>query len=61
MDIVFRTLEKLKEAIFKSICPEAFLHSKKGFHYNYPFFQYKVINEGIHQIFRKEMVGIMLN
>jgi putative transposase len=42
MDIVYKTLKKLKDATHNLFHPEAILHSDQGFHYTHPLFQAKV-------------------
>lgn len=42
MDIVYKTLKKLKAAIGNQFHPEAMLHSNQGVHYTHPLFQSKV-------------------
>lgn len=49
MDIVYKTLDRLKEASHNQFHPEAILHSDQGFHYTHPLFQAKVKNLGITQ------------
>lgn len=49
MDIVYKTLDQLKEASHNQFHPEAILHSDQGFHYTHPLFQAKVKNLGITQ------------
>ncbi|MCA1024450.1 IS3 family transposase [Halobacillus litoralis] len=48
MDIVYRTLEKLEEAV-GYFHPEAMIHSDQGFHYTHPHFQYRVKKAGLLQ------------
>ncbi|MBB6455439.1 transposase InsO family protein [Salirhabdus euzebyi] len=49
MDIVYKTLKKLKLAVGNQFHPEAILHSDQGFHYTYPLFQSKVKKLGLRQ------------
>lgn len=42
MDIVYRTLQKLKETLDGNIHPEAMIHSDQGFHYTHPEYQQRV-------------------
>lgn len=49
MNIVYKTLERLKEANQNGFHPEAILHSDQGFHYTHPLFQAKVKKLGIKQ------------
>ena len=49
MDIVYQTLERLKEAIQNDFHPKVILHSDQGFHYTHPFFLSKVKKLGITQ------------
>lgn len=49
MDIVYKTLNRLKEASHNQFHSEAILHSDQGFHYTHPLFQAKVKNLGIIQ------------
>jgi putative transposase len=42
MNIVYKTLERLKEAMQNQFHPEAILHSDQGFHYTHPLFQKRV-------------------
>jgi putative transposase len=42
MNIVYKTLGKLKEAMQNLFHPEAILHSNQGFHYTHPLFQKRV-------------------
>ena len=44
MDIVYKTLEKLKKAVLNKFHPKAILHSDQGVHYTNPLFQKKVKN-----------------
>ena len=49
MDIVYKTVEKLKEATSNQFHPEAILHSDQGFHYTHSLFQEKIKKLGIIQ------------
>jgi transposase InsO family protein len=49
MDIVYKTLKKLKQAVGDHFHPEAILHSDQGFHYTHPLFQSKVKKLGLTQ------------
>lgn len=49
MRIVFRTLEKLEEALEGNIHPEAMIHSDQGFHYTHPEYQKRVKEMGLIQ------------
>jgi len=49
MDIVYKTLKKLKEAVGNQFHPEAMLHSDQGMHYTHPLFQSKVKKLGLTQ------------
>ncbi|MDR5045737.1 IS3 family transposase [Bacillus thuringiensis] len=49
MDIVYQTLDNLKERIGEVIHPEALLHSEQGIHYTHPEFQKRVREMGIRQ------------
>ena len=49
MDIVYKTLEKLKKSVLNQFHPDAILHSDQGFHYTSPLFQKKVQKLGITQ------------
>ncbi|EFV73991.1 hypothetical protein HMPREF1013_05784, partial [Bacillus sp. 2_A_57_CT2] len=49
MDIVYKTLKKLKQAVGDHFHPEAILHSDQGFHYTHPQFQSKVKELGLIQ------------
>ncbi|MFE8701639.1 IS3 family transposase [Cytobacillus sp. FJAT-54145] len=49
MDIVYKTLEKLKKAVNNHFHPDAILHSDQGFHYTHPAFQMKVKKLGLTQ------------
>ncbi len=42
MEIVYRTLKKLKEALDGNVHPEAMIHSNQGFHYTHPEYQQRV-------------------
>ena len=42
MEIVYRTLRKLKEALGGNVHPEAMIHSVQGFHYTHPEYQQRV-------------------
>ncbi len=42
MRIVYRTLEKLAEALDGNVHPEALIHSDQGFHYTHPEYQRRV-------------------
>ncbi len=42
MEIVYRTLKKLKEALDDNVHPEAMIHSDQGFHYTHPEYQQRV-------------------
>ncbi|UII58662.1 IS3 family transposase (plasmid) [Cytobacillus spongiae] len=48
MDLVYRTLEKLKVAQ-NGFHPRSLIHSDQGFHYTHPFFQQKVKEAGLQQ------------
>ncbi len=48
MEIAYRTLDKLKEAV-GMFHPEAILHSDQGVHYTHPVFQEKVKQTGLLQ------------
>ncbi len=39
MPIVYRTLDKLEEALGENLHPEIILHSDQGFHYTHPEYQ----------------------
>ncbi len=39
MEIVYRTLKKLKKALDGNVHPEAMIHSDHGFHYTHPEYQ----------------------
>ncbi|MFV0946509.1 IS3 family transposase, partial [Bacillus pacificus] len=49
MDIVYQTLDNLKERLGEVIHPEALLHSDQGIHYTHPEFQKRVREMGIKQ------------
>ncbi|PGK38361.1 hypothetical protein CN907_14710 [Bacillus anthracis] len=49
MDIVYQTLDKLKERLGDTTHPEALLHSGQGTHYTHPEFQSRVREMGIKQ------------
>ncbi|WP_142274214.1 IS3 family transposase, partial [Bacillus mycoides] len=49
MDIVYQTLDNLKERLGEVIHPEALLHSDQGIHYTHPEFQKRVREMGIRQ------------
>ena len=49
MRIVYRTLEKLEEALDGNIHPEAMIHSDQGVHYTHPEFQQRVKKVGLLQ------------
>jgi transposase InsO family protein len=49
MDIVYKTLEKLKKAVLNKFHSKAILHSDQGVHYTNPLFQKKVKKLGITQ------------
>ncbi|MBK5443126.1 MULTISPECIES: IS3 family transposase [unclassified Peribacillus] len=49
MDIVYETLNKLKQAVCHEFHPSAILHSDQGFHFTHPLFQRKVKELGITQ------------
>lgn len=49
MDIVYQTLEDLKQTLEGGIHPEALLHSDQGVHYTHPEFQKKVKEMGLIQ------------
>lgn len=49
MRIVYRTLEKLEEALDGNIHPEAMIHSDQGVHYTHPEFQQRVKKIGLVQ------------
>lgn len=49
MAIAYKTLEKLKKAVFNKFHPKAVLHSDQGVHYTNPLFQKKVKKLGITQ------------
>jgi putative transposase len=49
MKIVYRTLEKLEEALDGNIHPEAMIHSDQGVHYTHPEYQERVKNIGLLQ------------
>ena len=49
MNIVYKTLEKLKTAVGNQFHPEALLHSDQGMHYTHPLFQSKVKKLGLTQ------------
>ncbi|HSP23441.1 MAG TPA: IS3 family transposase, partial [Planococcus sp. (in: firmicutes)] len=42
MEIVYRTLKKLKGALNGNVHPEAMIHSDQGFHYTHPEYQQRV-------------------
>lgn len=48
MEIAYRTLDQLKEAV-GMFHPEAILHSDQGVHYTHPVFQKKVKQRGLRQ------------
>ncbi len=47
MSIVYRTLEKLEEALDGNLQPEAMIHSDQGFHYTHPEYQVRVKKIGL--------------
>ena len=47
MDIVYQTLDKLKDRLGDTIHPEVLLHSDQGTHYTHPEFQRRVKEMGI--------------
>lgn len=49
MSIVYRTLEKLEEALDGNLHPEAMIHSDQGFHYTHPEYQVRVKKIGLNQ------------
>lgn len=49
MEIVYRTLKKLEEALDGNIHPEAMIHSDQGFHYTHPEYQQRVKELGLTQ------------
>ena len=49
MDIVYKTIEKLKKAVLNKFHSKAILHSDQGVHYTNPLFQKKVKKLGITQ------------
>jgi putative transposase len=49
MNIVYRTLAKLKEALNGNIHPEAMIHSDQGVHYTHPTYQKHVKELGLLQ------------
>lgn len=49
LNIVYKTLERLKETTHNDFHPEAILHSDQGVHYTHPLFQDKVRELGITQ------------
>lgn len=49
MNIVYETLNKLKQAVSHKFHPNAILHSDQGFHYTHPLFQHKVKELGLTQ------------
>ncbi|MGG0516827.1 IS3 family transposase [Bacillus pseudomycoides] len=49
MDIVYQTLDKLKDRLGDTIHPEALLHSDQGIHYTHPEFQRRVKEMGLRQ------------
>jgi putative transposase len=49
MDIVYKTLDKLKEAMENQFHPDAIIHSDQGVHYTNPVFQDKIKKLGITQ------------
>ena len=49
MEIVYRTLKKLKEALDGNVHPEAMIHSDQGFHYTHPEYQQRVKEIGLTQ------------
>jgi transposase InsO family protein len=49
MDIVYKTLERLKKAVLNKFHSKAILHSDQGVHYTNPLFQKKVKKLGITQ------------
>lgn len=49
MSIVYRTLEKLEEALDGNLHPEAIIHSDQGFHYTHPEYQVRVKKIGLNQ------------
>jgi putative transposase len=48
MDLVYRTLEKLKVSQ-NGFHPRSLIHSDQGFHYTHPYFQQKVKEAGLQQ------------
>ena len=49
LEIVFRTLKKLKETLDGNVHPEAMIHSDQGFHYTHPEYQQRVKEMGLTQ------------
>ena len=49
MEIVYRTLKKLKEALDGNVHPEAMIHSDQGFQYTHPEYQQRVKKMGLTQ------------
>ncbi|MDQ0268682.1 transposase InsO family protein [Cytobacillus purgationiresistens] len=49
MNIVYETLNKLRQAVNYEFHPSAILHSDQGFHYTHPLFQNKVMELGLTQ------------
>lgn len=49
MDLVYKTLERLKEAMENQFRPDAIIHSDQGVHYTNPVFQDKIKKLGITQ------------
>ena len=47
MDIVYKTLDKLKKAVLNRFHSKAILHSDQGVHYTNPLFQKKIKELGI--------------
>lgn len=49
MEIVYRTLKKLKEALDGNVHQEAMIHSDQGFHYTHPEYHQRVKEMGLTQ------------
>lgn len=75
MDIFYKKLKKLKQAVSHHFLPDAILHLDQGFHYTNSLFQKKVKKLGLKQsmsckdncwdnapnLFVKTLCGIFLN
>ena len=49
MQIIYRTLRKLNEALKGNVHPEAMIHSDQGFHYTHPEYQKRIKAIGLTQ------------